>query len=137
MASGVPFRLPTRDEQAAHVRLVLRVLYLIFNEGYASSAGTELHRADLSDEAIRLARMARRLLPDDPEVAGLLALMLLIDARRPARTTADGAIVTLADQDRGLWDAVAIAEGLALLDDAIARRACRRVPGPGGDRRDP
>ena len=99
---------------------MLRVLYLIFNEGYASSGGAELHRAELSDEAIRLTRMARRLLPDDPEVAGLLALMLLIDARRPARTTADGAIVTLADQDRTRWDAVAIAEGLALLDDAIA-----------------
>jgi predicted RNA polymerase sigma factor len=119
-ASGIPFGMPTPDEQEARVRLVLRVLYLIFNEGYASTAGFELHRAELSDEAIRLTRMARRLLPDDPEVAGLLALMLLIDARRPARTTADGALVTLAEQDRTQWDAARIAEGLALLDGAIA-----------------
>ena len=86
-ASGVPFRLPTPDEQTDRLRSVLHVLYLIFNEGYASSAGAELHRTELSDEAIRLARMVHRLLPDEPEVAGLLALMLLIDARRPARTT--------------------------------------------------
>ena len=120
MASGVPFRMPSSDERQGRLRLVLRILYLIFNEGYASTGGAELHRAELSDEAIRLTRMARRLLPDDPEVAGLLALMLLIDARRPARTTADGAIVTLADQDRARWDATRIAEGLALLDGAIA-----------------
>ena len=120
MASGVPFELPSPDGQQARLRLVLRILYLIFNEGYASSEGVELHRAELSDEAIRLTRMTRRLMPDDPEVAGLLALMLLIDARRPARTTADGAVVPLADQDRTSWDAVAIAEGLALLDEAIA-----------------
>ena len=119
-ASGVPFRMPSPDERQGRLRLVLRILYLIFNEGYASSGGAELHRAELSDEAIRLTRMARRLLPDDPEVAGLLALMLLIDARRPARTTADGAIVTLAEQDRARWDAPRIAEGLALLDGAIA-----------------
>ncbi len=119
-ASGVPFRMPSSDERQGRLRLVLRILYLIFNEGYASTGGAELHRAELSDEAIRLTRMARRLMPDDPEVAGLLALMLLIDARRPARTTADGAIVTLADQDRARWDAPRIAEGLALLDGAIA-----------------
>ena len=120
MASGVPFELPSPDGQQARLRLVLRILYLIFNEGYASSEGVELHRAELSDEAIRLTRMTRRLMPDDPEVAGLLALMLLIDARRPARTTADGAVVPLADQDRTSWDSVAMAEGLALLDEAIA-----------------
>jgi predicted RNA polymerase sigma factor len=112
--------MPTADERHGRVRLVLHVLYLIFNEGYASSTGTELHRAELSDEAIRLARIVRRLLPDDPEVAGLLALMLLIDARRPARTTADGELVSLAEQDRGLWDRALIAEGMALVDDAIA-----------------
>ena len=119
-ASGVPFRMPSPDERQGRLRLVLRILYLIFNEGYASTAGAQLHRVELSDEAIRLARMARRLIPDDPEVAGLLALMHLIDARRPARTTADGAIVTLADQDRARWDATRMAEGLALLDGAIA-----------------
>ena len=103
-ASGVPFRMPTPKERTARVRTVLHVLYLIFNEGYASSTGRELHRTELSDEAIRLARMLQRLLPDDGEVTGLLALMLLIDARRPARTNAKGELVTLAEQDRTRWD---------------------------------
>jgi RNA polymerase sigma factor (sigma-70 family) len=89
-ASGVPFRLPTPEERTTRLRLVLHVLYLIFNEGYASSTGRELHRTELSEEAIRLTRMVHQLLPDDGEVAGLLALMLLIDARRPARPNADG-----------------------------------------------
>ncbi len=89
-ASGEPFRMPTPDERPERLRTVLRVLYLIFNEGYAASGGSELHRADLSEEAIQLARMTHRLLPDDGEVAGLLALMLLVDARRPARTDAEG-----------------------------------------------
>ena len=119
-ASGVPFRMPTPDERPARVRLVLRVLYLIFNEGYASTAGAELHRAELSDEAIRLARMAQRLLPDDPEVAGLLALMLLDrrpppgphdGRRRPGPAGRPGS--ELDGTGRG------IAEGVALLDDAI------------------
>jgi predicted RNA polymerase sigma factor len=99
------------------------VLYLIFNEGYASSAGRELQRTDLTDEAIRLARMVRRLLPDDAEVAGLLALMLLIDARRPARTDGDGELIPLAEQDRSLWGRALIDEGLALLDDALGKGA--------------
>jgi predicted RNA polymerase sigma factor len=120
-ASGEPFRLPRPEEQAVRLRAVLHVLYLIFNEGYASSAGRELQRVELSDEAIRLARMVQRMLPDDGEVAGLLALMLLIDARRPARTGADGELVPLAEQDRSLWDRARVAEGIALLDGAIGK----------------
>jgi RNA polymerase sigma factor (sigma-70 family) len=119
--SGVPFRMPTPDERPARLRMVLHVLYLIFNEGYTSSAGRELHRAELSDEAIRMARIVHRLLPDDGEVAGLLALMLLIDARRPARTDDTGELVPLAEQDRTLWDRELIAEGTALLDDAMGK----------------
>ena len=122
-ASGEPFRMPTPEERTTRLRMVLHVLYLIFNEGYASSTGRELQRADLTDEAIRLARMVRRLLPDDAEVAGLLSLMLLIDARRPARTGADGELVPLAEQDRSLWDRALVAEGLALLDDALGKGA--------------
>jgi predicted RNA polymerase sigma factor len=117
--SGVSFAMPTADEQLMRLRTVLRVLYLIFNEGYASSTGSELHRMDLSEEAIRLARMVHRDLPDDPEVGGLLALMLLTDARRPSRTSANGALIPLAVQDRTLWDQARIAEGVALLHDAM------------------
>jgi RNA polymerase sigma factor (sigma-70 family) len=117
--SGVPFRLPAPEERAVSLRSVLRVLYLIFNEGYASSTGNELQRTDLSEEAIRLARMLHRLLPEDAEVTGLLALMLLIDARRPARTGADGELIPLQEQDRALWDRGLIAEGTGLLDGAI------------------
>src|SRR5207245_406507 len=119
--SGVPFRMPTRKQLPARLRSVLHVLYLIFNEGYASSTGRELHRTDLSDEAIRLSRMIQRMLPDDAEVAGLLALMLLIDARRPARTDASGELVTLVGQDRTKWDRALIAEGVALINRAIGR----------------
>jgi RNA polymerase sigma factor (sigma-70 family) len=119
-ASDVPFRMPTRDEQPARMRSVLHVVYLIFNEGYASSAGPELHRRELSREAIRLARMVGRMVPDDPEVAGLLALMLLIEARRPARTDAEGELIPLPEQDRALWDRSLIAEGVALIDSAVA-----------------
>jgi predicted RNA polymerase sigma factor len=118
-ASGVPFALPTGNEQPERLRLVLHVLYLIFNEGYASSVGRELQRTELSGEAIRLARIVQGLLPDDGEVAGLLALMLLIDARRAARTDAAGELVPLAEQDRGLWDRTQIAEGTALVDRAV------------------
>src|SRR5215204_2013572 len=120
--SGEPFRMPTREEQRARLRSVLHVVYLIFNAGHASSAGGELQRAELSDEAIRLARIVKRLLPDDAEVAGLLALMLLVDARRPARANAAGELVPLASQDRSLWDGALIAEGTALLDGAIGKR---------------
>jgi RNA polymerase sigma factor (sigma-70 family) len=102
---------------------VLHVLYLIFNEGYASSTGDDLHRVELSDEAIRLTRTVHRILPDDSEVAGLLALMLLTDARRPARTGAGGELIPLAEQDRSRWDRALIAEGTALLDRAVAKGA--------------
>jgi RNA polymerase sigma factor (sigma-70 family) len=119
--SGVGFGLPARAELADRLGAVLHVLYLVFNEGYATTAGPDLHRAELSTEAIRLTRMVRRLLPDDSEVAALLALMLLTDARRPARTGPDGEIVPLADQDRSRWDADRIAEGVALVTEALPR----------------
>ncbi|WP_425544356.1 RNA polymerase sigma factor [Actinomadura alba] len=121
--SGVPFRLPTREEWPHRLHSVLHVLYLIFNEGYASSTGPDLQRVELSQEAIRLARAVRELLPDDCEVAGLLALMLLTDARRPARTGPGGEVVPLAEQDRGRWDGTAIAEGVALITDTLAKGA--------------
>ena len=120
-ASGVPFAVPTSDERAARVRAVLHVLYLIFNEGYASSIGSSLQRTDLSNEAIRLTRAVRQLMPDSGEVAGLLALMLLTDARRPARTGPDGELIPLMDQDRTRWDRRAIAEGIALVSDTLSR----------------
>ncbi len=99
------------------------MLYLIFNEGYASSAGRELQRTELSAEAIRLTRMVHRMLPDDGEVTGLLALMLLIDARRPARTNAAGDLIPLPEQDRKLWDHALIAEGVALLNRSLGKGA--------------
>ena len=117
-SSGARFALPGADDLAERLRSVLRVLYLIFNEGYASSVGPDLHRVDLSEEAIRLARMLRQARPDDSEVSGLLALMLLVDARRPARTTVAGDIVPLPEQDRSLWDRDRITEGLALVAEA-------------------
>jgi predicted RNA polymerase sigma factor len=120
-ASAVPFRLPSPDERPTALRTVLHVLYLIFNEGYASSSGGDLQRVDLSDEAIRLATMVHREDPDDPEVAGLLALMLLIDARRPARTNVEGELIPLAEQDRALWDRIMIARGTSILDVAITK----------------
>ena len=122
-ASDVPFRLPTHDERPARLREVLHVLYLIFNEGYTSSSGRDLQRTELSDEAVRLTRMVQRLLPDDAEVMGLLALMLLIDARSAARTDAAGELVPLAEQDRAAWDRAQIAEGLALVDRALEQGA--------------
>jgi RNA polymerase sigma factor (sigma-70 family) len=120
-ASGVPFRLPSGPECAERLAAVLHVLYLIFNEGYAATSGASLQRVELSAEAIRLARLVHRLLPDDSEVAGLLALMLLTDARRVARTGPDGALIPMAEQDRSLWDGDSIAEGVALVTDALAR----------------
>jgi len=122
-ASGAPFEAPDAQERGQRLGAVLHVLYLIFNEGYAASAGSALQRADLAIEAIRLARAVQALLPDDGEVAGLLALMLLTDARRPARTGADGELIPLAEQDRGLWDTAAIAEGVALVEASLARGA--------------
>jgi RNA polymerase sigma factor (sigma-70 family) len=117
--SDEPFTLPSPDERADRLRSVLHVLYLLFNEGYASNSGPDLARKDLSGEAIRLARSVHESLPDDPEVNGLLALMLLTDARRPARTGADGELVALADQDRSLWDRRLIMEGVTLITAAL------------------
>jgi predicted RNA polymerase sigma factor len=119
--SGVRFRMPTAGERAERLRSVLHVLYLIFNEGYASSAGASLQRTDLAREAIRLTRAVHRLLPGDGEVAGLLALMLLTDARRPARTGPAGELIPLAEQDRTLWDRPAIDEGVALVTATLSR----------------
>jgi RNA polymerase sigma factor (sigma-70 family) len=120
-ATGIPFHLPPEPERAERLAAVLHVLYLIFNEGYTASSGPDLLRSELTAEAIRLTREVRRLLPEDGEVAGLLALMLLTDARRPARTRPDGALIPLAEQDRELWNAESIQEGLALVTGALAR----------------
>nr|WP_240943119.1 DUF6596 domain-containing protein [Planosporangium thailandense] len=120
-ASGVPFTMPDGPARAERLRTVLHVLYLIFNEGYTTTAGPDLTAPELSGEAIRLTRWLRRLLPDDAEVAGLLALMLLTDARRPARTRPDGSLVPLAEQDRSRWDSDRIAEGVALVTEALPR----------------
>ena len=122
-AADEPFGLPAPAERAERLRAALGVLYLIFNEGYAASEGPELARAELSAEAIRLTRIARLALPEEPEVGGLLALMLLTDARRAARTDARGELVPLDEQDRSLWDAAAIAEGNRVLAEAIAAAA--------------
>jgi RNA polymerase sigma-70 factor (ECF subfamily) len=124
--AGIPYRVPREADLPDRLRPVLAVVYLIFNEGYAASSGDALVRDDLCHEAIRLGRLLAELMPDEPEVWGLLALMLLIAARRPARTTMDGALVRLSDQDRTLWDRSLIAEG-----QAIVRRLVRRnQPGP-------
>jgi RNA polymerase sigma factor (sigma-70 family) len=120
-ASGVPFQLPTFQDQAQRIRSVLHVLYLIFNEGYTSSTGPQLQRLELAREAIRLARCIHTLLLEDAEVAGLLALMLLTDARRAARTGPDGELIPLTKQDRNLWDKAQISEGIALLTAALSK----------------
>jgi RNA polymerase sigma factor (sigma-70 family) len=117
--SGVPFRLPTPEERPAQLRSVLRVLYLLFNEGHLAAGGEDLLRPAMVDEAIRLARVVHAALPDEGEVAGLLSLMLLTDARRAARVDAEGRPVTLEEQDRTRWDRSAIAEGTAILDAGI------------------
>jgi RNA polymerase sigma factor (sigma-70 family) len=121
--SGIPFRMPPGPERTERLGAVLHVLYLIFNEGYASTSGPTLQRTELSAEAVRLARMVHRLLPDDGEVTGLLALMLLTDARRAARTGPAGDLIPMAEQDRNLWNAAYIAEGVALITDALPRGA--------------
>jgi RNA polymerase sigma factor (sigma-70 family) len=120
-STGARFDMPPESERAERLAVVLHVLYLIFNEGYTTSSGPDLQRPELTAEAIRIARDLHRLLPDEGEVTGLLALMLLIDARRPARTASDGSLVPLAEQDRGLWDGDAIGEGVALVSAALAR----------------
>jgi RNA polymerase sigma factor (sigma-70 family) len=121
--SGIPFRAPRAKERAPRLRAVLHILYLIFNEGYTSSVGPDLLRTDLSHEAIRLTRILHHLQPDNTEVAGLLALMLLTDARRLARTGAGGELIPLTQQDRTLWDRQAIAEGVALLSSTLPKGA--------------
>jgi RNA polymerase sigma-70 factor, ECF subfamily len=124
--AGIPYRVPTEAELPDRLRAVLAVVYLIFNEGSTASSGERLVREDLCAEAIRLGRLLAELLPDEPEVQGLLALLLLTDARRAARATPGGDLVPLADQDRGRWDRDRIAEG-----QAIVRRCLRRnQPGP-------
>jgi RNA polymerase sigma-70 factor (ECF subfamily) len=124
--AGIPYRVPGEADLPDRLRAVLAVVYLIFNEGYTASSGERLVRDDLCAEAIRLGRLLAELMPDEPEVMGLLALMLLVSSRRAARTTPDGDLVLLADQDRGLWDPGLIAEGQAIV------RAClrRNQPGP-------
>jgi len=122
----IPYRVPGDAELPDRLRSVLAVVYLVFNEGYTASAGDELGREDLVAEAIRLGRLLTELLPDEPEVHGLLALMLLTAARRPARTAADGSLILLADQDRSLWDADMATEGRAIVAACIRRG----LPGP-------
>jgi RNA polymerase sigma-70 factor (ECF subfamily) len=122
----IPYRVPEADDLPGRLRSVLAVVYLVFNEGYAASAGPELIRGDLCAEAVRLARLLAELMPGEPEAMGLLALVLLADSRRPARTSADGALVPLSDQDREQWDPRLIAEGRALVRTCLGKNA----PGP-------
>jgi len=124
--AGIPYRVPADHDLPDRLASVLDVLYLVFNEAHDATAGASLERPDLASEAIRLAKLLCVLMPDEPEALGLLALMLLIDARRPARTDAAGAYVSLADQDRSRWNCAALAEGTGLLERALRRR----MPGP-------
>ena len=123
--AGIPYRIPEAHELPERLGAVLAVIYLVFNEGYSATAGEELLRADLCDEALRLGRVLLELMPREPEAAGLLALMLLVDARRAARTDERGALVKLADQDRSRWNRARIAAGQALL------RPCLELDRPG------
>lgn len=124
--AAIPYQVPPRDRLAERTEVVLSVVYLIFNEGYASTTSASLLRPELSAEALRLGRLVTELLPDDAEARGLLAMMLLTDARRQARLTTEGDLVPLEEQDREKWDRTQITEGLQLLDDALLRRQ----PGP-------
>jgi RNA polymerase sigma-70 factor (ECF subfamily) len=124
--AGIPYRIPAEADLPGRIAAVLAVVYLIFNEGYTASSGEALARADLCAEAIRLGRLLAQLMPDEPEVTGLLALMLLTESRRPARTGRDGALVLLADQDRARWDGALIAEGQVLVHRCLRRDQ----PGP-------
>jgi predicted RNA polymerase sigma factor len=119
--AGAAFTMPTEEDRPARLSAVLHVLYLVFNEGYTATSGPDLQRPDLTREAIRLVRQVHRLLPEDGEVAGLLALMLITEARRPARTRPDGGLVPLAEQDRSLWDRPGLEEGIALIEATMAR----------------
>jgi RNA polymerase sigma-70 factor, ECF subfamily len=125
-AAGIPFRVPPDHVLPERLRSVLAVLYLVFDEGYSASGGDASVRADLCEEAIRLAKLLAVLMPDEPEALGLLALLLLHDARREARTGPDGELVLLEDQDRSLWNRERAAEGARVLDRALSHRA----PGP-------
>ena len=127
--------MPRDAELPDRLPFVLAVVYLIFNEGYTASAGDDLVRADLCAEAIRLARLLAELMPDEPEVRGLLALLLLTEARRPARTGPDGSLVLLADQDRGRWDRAMIAEGQDLVRACLRLRPARALSASGGGQR--
>ena len=122
-SSGMPFRLPSREKRSELLRTVMHVLYLIFNEGYTSSSGPQIQRPELAKEAIRLARMLHKSLPNETEAAGLLALMLLTDARRNARTSPDGELIPLSKQDRTVWDQAEISEGVALATSALSKGA--------------
>ena len=124
--AGIPYRVPYESDLPERLRAVLAVIYLIFNEGYTASSGDQLVRQDLCAEAIRLGRLLTQLMPDEPEVMGLLALLLLVESRRTARTTPGGDLLLLADQDRSLWDRNLIAEGQAI----VARCLKRNDPGP-------
>jgi RNA polymerase sigma-70 factor (ECF subfamily) len=119
--AGIPYRVPNEADLPGRLRAVLAVVYLIFNEGYAASTGDRLVRDDLCTEAVRLGRLLAELMPDEPEVMGLLALMLLVESRRSTRTTPDGDLVRLADQDRSLWDRGLIAEGQAIVRQCLER----------------
>jgi RNA polymerase sigma-70 factor (ECF subfamily) len=127
--AGIPYRVPSEADLPGRIRTVLAVVYLIFNEGHTASSGARLTREDLCAEAIRLARLLVDLMPSEPEVAGLLSLMLLIDSRRAARTGPDGQLVRLADQDRARWDRDAIAEGQSILHSILRRRLLTGQPG--------
>jgi len=133
--AGIPYRVPSEAELPDRLRAALTVVYLVFNEGYTASSGEQLVRSDLCSEAVRLGRLLVELMPDEPEALGLLALMLLIEARRPARTNARGELVVLADQDRSRWDRSLIEEGQGAGQTLPAAESARAIPDPGSDQR--